>query len=195
MRQPRPSTSLDSSTLGWNLALVVKTGTNPAAIADTIRRAIAEVDATQAITDVKTVVELETDDVASARLRSALLSAFGGVAMLLAALGLYGVMAFFVVEQTREIGIRAALGATATTLLGLVLRQGVTIIAAGLASGLIVSLGTGRLLKAFLFGVGPIDSMTLVGVAALLTLAALVACYLPARRATRIDPMIVLKSE
>src|SRR5262249_61095964 len=98
-------------------------------------------------------VELETDDVASARLRSTLVSAFGGIAVLLAALGLYGVMAFFVVQQTREIGIRAALGATSMRLLGLVLRQGVTIIAAGLASGVAVSLGTGRLLTTFLFRV------------------------------------------
>src|SRR5262249_52642298 len=126
-----------------DLALVVKTRTSAAAIAETIRRSIADVDDTQAITDVKTVVELEADDVASARLRSTLLSASGAVAMPPAALGLYGVMAFFVVQQTREIGIRAALGATSTRLLGLVLRQGVAIVAAGLASGLIVSLGTG----------------------------------------------------
>ena len=138
---------------------------------------------------------IEADDVSSDRLRSILLSTFAAVAVVLATLGLYGVMAYSVTQRTREIGIRAALGANAVSLLCLVMRQGTAMIAWGLGVGFVITLGESRLLKAFLFGVGPSDPKTMVFVAAVLSAVALIACYLPARRTTMVDPLIVLKSE
>jgi putative ABC transport system permease protein len=178
-----------------NLALVVRTATNPAAWEDTIRRTVSAVDATQAVTDVKTLVQIEADDLSSDRLRSILLFAFAAVAVALATLGLYGVMAYSVTQRTREIGIRAALGANAASLLALVMRQGAVTIGWGLWTGLLLSFVSTRLLKTFLFGVGPVDPKTMIAVAGVLSAVALAACYVPARRATRVDPLIVLKSE
>ena len=112
---------------------------DPAHLEDSIRRAISAVDPAQAVTDIKTVVQLEADDMASDRLRSILLSAFAAVAAVLATLGLYGVMAYTVVQRTREIGIRAALGASTASLLGLVMRQGTAIVGWGLGAGLVMA--------------------------------------------------------
>jgi putative ABC transport system permease protein len=178
-----------------NLALVVRTVMDPGAWQDTIRKTVSAVDATQAVTDVKTLVQVEAEDVSSDRLRSFLLLAFAAVAIALATLGLYGVMAYSVTQRTREIGIRAALGASAASLLGLVMRQGTVLIGWGLAVGVLVSFISTRLLKTFLFGVGPTDPTTMIVVAGVLSAVALVACYVPARRATLVDPLIVLKSE
>jgi putative ABC transport system permease protein len=178
-----------------DLALVVRTTVDPTGVQNSIRKAISAVDATQAVTDIKTVVQLEADDVSSERLRSTLLSAFAAVAIVLATLGLYGVTAYAVVQRTREIGIRAALGASASSLLGLVMRQGTAMIGWGLGAGLVLSLIGTRLLKAFLFGIGPSDAKTMIVVGSVLSGVALVACYVPARRATMVDPLIVLKSE
>ncbi|HEV3063523.1 MAG TPA: ABC transporter permease [Vicinamibacterales bacterium] len=178
-----------------DLALVVRTMRDPAHMEDTIRAAIAAVDSTQAVGDVKTVAQLEADDMASDRLRSILLSAFAAVAVVLATVGLYGVMAYSVVQRTREIGIRAALGASTASLRGLVMRQGTAMIGWGLGAGLVISVVTTRLLKTFLFGVGPSDPATMIVVAGALSCVALAACYVPAHRATAVDPLIVLKSE
>jgi predicted permease len=178
-----------------DLALVVRTTQDPAHLEDSIRRAISAVDPAQAVTDIKTVVQLEADDMASDRLRSILLSAFAAVAAVLATLGLYGVMTHAVVQRTREIGIRAALGASTVSLLGLVMRQGTAMVGWGLGAGLVISFVATRLLKTFLFGVGPSDPTTMVAVAGVLTGVAMAACYVPARRATMVDPLIVLKSE
>ena len=117
------------------------------------------------------------------------------VAVALATLGLYGVMAHSVTQRTREIGIRAALGADASSLLGLVMRQGTVMIGWGLAAGLLLSVISARVLKTFLFGVESSDPTTMIVVAGVLTAVALTACYVPARRATMVDPLIVLKSE
>ena len=117
------------------------------------------------------------------------------MAIALATLGLYGVMAYSVTQRTREIGIRAALGASGASLLSLVMRQGTVLIGWGLAIGVLVSFISTRLLKTFLFGVGPTDPTTMIVVAGVLSGVALAACYVPARRATMIDPLIVLKSE
>jgi predicted permease len=178
-----------------DLALVVRATLDPARMQASIRRAVSAVDPTQAVTDIKTVVQLEADDMSSDRVRSILLSAFAAVAVVLATLGLYGVMAYAVVQRTREIGIRAALGASAASLLRLVMRQGTVMVGWGLVAGLAISLVVTRLLKTFLFGVGSFDPKTMIVVAGALSAVALTACYLPARRATVVDPLIVLKSE
>jgi putative ABC transport system permease protein len=178
-----------------NLHLVVRAGVTAKTLEEPIRRSVAAVDRDQAVADVKTIDELEAEDVAPDRLRSILVGAFAGVAVVLTALGLYGVIAHGVVQRTREIGIRAALGANAWHLLRLVLGQGLAMIALGLAVGVAGSIAVLRLLRAFLFGVGSADPLTLAAVAGVMAIVALAACYLPARQATRVDPLIALKTE
>jgi putative ABC transport system permease protein len=178
-----------------DLALVVKAANEPTRAAGAIRAAITAVDPTQAITDVKTVTELESDDTSPERLRSVLLSTLAGIAVFLATLGVYGVIAFVVMQRTRELGIRSALGATAGSLVMLVMRQGAAMMGCGLGAGVVTSVVALRLLKTFLFGITPSDPFTLTAVAALLGATTLLASYLPARRATNIDPVVVLRAE
>jgi putative ABC transport system permease protein len=178
-----------------NLDLVVRTTYDPRRVQESIRKAISEIDRDQAVADFKTVKQLQRDDVAPDRLRSMLLTAFAGLAVVLAVLGLYGVIAHAVVHRTQEIGIRAALGASPAHVLRLVLGQAVSMIGLGIVAGLGMSLAAARLLRAFLFGVGPSDPATLLTVAAVLAGVAVLACYVPARRATRIDPLVALRSD
>jgi putative ABC transport system permease protein len=160
-----------------------------------IRKSIAAVDRDQAVADVKTIEQRETEDVASDRLRSILLTAFAAVASVLTALGIYGVIAFGVLQRTREIGIRAALGARSSNLLRLVLGQAAMTVMLGLVIGVAAALAASRLIAAFLFGVVPSDPRTLASVAGLLAVVAAVASYLPARQAVKVDPLVALKSE
>jgi len=177
------------------LNLVVRTAVPAQLLEEPIRKSVAAIDRDQAIADVKTIEQLEAEDVAPDRLRSILLTAFAAVAIVLTALGLYGVVAHGVVQRTREIGIRAALGADAWRIRRLVLGQGLAAIALGLVIGGTGSIALIRVLRTFLFGVGSADPLTLAAAGAIMALVALIACYLPARQATRVDPLIALKSE
>jgi putative ABC transport system permease protein len=177
------------------LNLVVRASVPPQTLAEPIRRSVAAVDRDQAVADVKTIDQLEAEDVAPDRLRSILLTAFAAVAVLLTTLGVYGVIAQGVLQRTREIGIRTALGASTWRILRLVLGQGLAAIAIGLAVGVVGSIAVLRLLRAFLFGVGPADPITIAAVAVVMAVVALIACYLPARQATRVDPLIAFKTE
>ena len=176
-----------------NLDLVVKTMVPATTLEDPIRRSIAAIDRGQAVADVKTIEQREADDVAPDRLRSILLTTFAAIASVLTALGIYGVIAFGVVQRTREIGIRAALGARSSNLLTLVLGQTAISILLGLAIGLIASHAAARVIAAFLVGVAPSDPWTLAVAALLLALVAAAACYLPARQAINVDPLVALK--
>jgi putative ABC transport system permease protein len=178
-----------------DLALVVRTARIQSLLGDSIRRTVTLFDADQAVADLKTVDELKREDVAPDRLRSILLGGFATVAVVLAAIGLYGVLAFAVTQRTREIGIRAALGASAAGVRGLVVGQAMGLIGCGVAAGLMTALVVTRLLRTFLYGVGPMDPFTMAAVAAALTIVGLIACYVPARRATAIDPLIAIKTE
>jgi putative ABC transport system permease protein len=177
------------------VSLVVRTAMDPLALEQSLRRAVLQVDKNQPLTDVKTLQQIESENVAPDRLTATLLGTFAGVAMLLAAIGIYGVISYAVAQRTHEIGIRAALGAGEGSLLRLILRGGMALTAAGLAIGFAGALAITKLMGNLLFGVGVRDPVTLAAVAAGLALVALLACYLPARRAAKVDPMVALRYE
>ena len=176
-----------------NLALVVRTRVDPNRMRETIRKAVVALDPDQALPDVKTVDQLVAEDVAPDRLRSLLLSTFAAIALALAGTGLYGLIAYAVAQRTREIGIRLALGATRRNVRALVVGELGPLVAAGLAAGLVGAAMVAQVLRTFLYGVSAADPATFAGVVALLAVVSLLACYLPARRATQIDPLDALR--
>jgi len=145
--------------------------------------------------NVATMDDLLANSVARPRLYAVLLGIFAAVSVLLAAIGIYGVMAYFVTQRTHEIGIRMALGASRRDVLSMVLGQGVRLAAAGVAAGVIGALLVTRAIAALLFMVGPRDPWTIASLSATLSAVALLACYIPARRATRVDPIRALRYE
>jgi predicted permease len=175
--------------------LVVRTAGDPLALTPAVRAAVKSVDKELTLADVTSMAALVDVALGGARFGMQILSGFALVALLMAALGIYGVVAFVVSRRTREVGIRMALGARASDVLGLVLRQGMAPVLAGLAAGLALALSLGRLGSSLLFEVPPHDAATLAAAAAVLTAAALLACALPARRAARIDPAQALRDE
>jgi len=148
-----------------------------------------------ALNDIRTVDQIKELSMATNRLQTTLLVVFGATALLLAGIGIYGVISYSVVQRTHEIGIRAALGASRNSLLRMVLGQGLVLTGVGLAIGLGGALGLTRLMATILYGVGARDPATLVSVAAVLAAVAVVACYVPVRRATKVDPMVALRYE
>jgi predicted permease len=175
------------------LSLVVRT--NNIGIADELRRALARRDPELALYDVKTLEEYAAISVATPRFQTLLLAAFAVVGLALTAVGLYGVMAYGVAQRTREFGIRLALGARPGEILALVLRGGLTLIAAGLVAGIVGGAFATRLLASALHGIDPLDPATFAAVAVLLLTVAMLASYVPARRATRVDPIAALRTE
>jgi len=176
-------------------SLVVRTKVPPLALAETIRGEILKLDPNQPISNVRTLEQVVANSVGPRRLMFVLLALFAGAALLLAAIGLYGVMAYSVSRRTREIGIRMALGAQRVEVLKGVVRQGMKLAILGATIGLLGALALTRVLTHLLFGVTPADPITLAGVALLLLGVALFACWLPARRATKVDPVVTLRSE
>jgi putative ABC transport system permease protein len=167
-------------------------GTNLASIA---RKAVAEVDPNQPVTNIMTMDEVLSKSLGNWRFYMELLGIFAGVAVMLAAVGIYGIMSYSVSERTHEIGIRMALGARQTDVLGLVARLGLKLTAIGVAIGVALALGVTRLISTFLYGVKPSDPVTYVAVALGLGAIALLACYIPARRAIKVDPLVALRYE
>jgi ABC-type antimicrobial peptide transport system permease subunit len=193
---PRPALYVDASqNLRSTVTLVVRTRADPGTMAAAIRRAIWSVDKDQAIGDVMTLEAVRARAVARPRLLLVLLAAFGALGLVLGALGLYGVIAYMVRQRRTEIGIRIALGAEPRRVLALVMRRGVAVTAVGITIGLAAALALARGMRAVLFEVTPVDPMTYAGVAALLAVVALVAMYIPARTALRLDPVDVLRPE
>jgi putative ABC transport system permease protein len=175
--------------------LNVRTSADPLAFQKSIAAAIHGVNKDQALTDVRTVNQIKERSMANNRLQAALLGIFAAVALLLAGIGIYGVISYSVAQRTQEIGIRAALGATQARLLQLVLSRGVVLTVIGLVAGIFGSLGLTRLMSSLLYGVGARDPATMVLVGALLALVGVIACYVPARRATKIDPLVAVRYE
>jgi ABC-type antimicrobial peptide transport system permease subunit len=160
-----------------------------------VRAAVQSVDRDQPISRVNTMDALVADSVGQRRLSMVLLALFAGFALLIACIGLYGVTAYSVTQRTREIGVRMALGAAAPQVVGAFVRDGLRLTLIGLGVGTLAALGAGRLLTSQLYDVKPSDPATLAGTALVLALVALLASYLPARRATRVDPMTALRAD
>jgi putative ABC transport system permease protein len=184
----------------WNFAnsqvvLVVRTTGDPTALAPAVVRAVRSVDPAQPIMHVRSGTEIIAVTTARRRLALTLFAAFGLVATLLSAAGVYGVLAGAVTERRREIGIRSALGATPHAIVRFVVRQGLALAGIGLVLGLGGALALSRYLRSMLFGIGPTDPLTLSATAVLLAAVALAACLIPAWRAMRVDPVTVLRSE
>ena len=183
----------------WQPAFVnhfaVRTSTDPNAIAATIRREVAALDPTQAITSLATMEEKVAQNLAQPRFSAVLLNWLSGLALLLAAVGIYGVLAYSVAQRTGEIGVRLALGAQASDILKLVVAQGMRLVLIGLFAGLAASFALTRLISKLLFGVSATDLPTFAGISLLLSAIAIIACSLPARRATKIDPLQALRHE
>jgi putative ABC transport system permease protein len=175
--------------------LVLSASADPALLTSAITAAVHAVDKNQALADLRSLDEIKSGTVASDRLQTMLLATFATLALMLSAVGIYGVISYSVTQRTQELGIRAALGASQWGLLGLVIRHGMTLTFAGLAVGIAGSLALTRLLSTLLFGISPRDPVTLFSVAAILAAVAFTACYIPARRAAGIDPTVALRYE
>ena len=178
-----------------SMDVVLRTAVAPTSVLSAVRREVAALDPNVPVFKVETLEEVVGQSVSQPRFYTLLLGIFAAVALALAGIGIFGVTAYGVAQRTRELGIRMALGATAGEVVGLVVRQGMRVAAAGVALGLVGALLATRALRSMLFGVGAGDPITLVGVTAFLAAVALLACWIPARRAARLDPMAALRSD
>ena len=177
------------------VAVVLRTEGDPTAVMASVRRAVAEIDPREVIYNVQTMDEVVSNSFAARRLSMILLGVFAALALVLACVGIYGVISYLVGQRTHEIGVRMALGAQRNDVLRLVIGHGARMALVGVAIGIVAALGLTRLMANQLFGVSPHDPITFVGVAVLLIIVAVAACYIPARRAMRVDPMIALRYE
>jgi len=175
--------------------LVVHTTSNPEALLGAVRTQVQQIDKNLAFTNAQTVQQILGQGLWPARMGAALLGLFGALALILASIGIYGVLAYSVAQRTSEIGLRMALGAQPRQVLGLVLKQGMLLALVGATAGILVALPVARQAAGLLYGVSATDPLTYVGITLLLMAVALLACYLPARRATRIDPLVALRVE
>jgi putative ABC transport system permease protein len=198
-QQPRPTVYVpyyQSDREGWiPMSLMVRTTAAPSAYVATIRDIVRRLDADQPVAQVRTGDELLARRLSEPRFNTLLLGSFAALGLLLAVIGIYGVVSFLVTQRTHEFGIRMALGAQTKNVLGLVLGKAMLLSLVGVGLGLLASLALTRLMRDLIYGVGPTDPMTLIAVAALLALITIVASYFPARRAAKVDPLVALRYE
>jgi putative ABC transport system permease protein len=177
------------------MTFVIRASVEPASLGTAVRQATREVDPAQPVSDLRTMESVVVEAVTQPRFNLTLLGLFGGLALLLSAAGIYGVTSYAVAQRAQEIGIRKALGAQSGDVLRLVIRQAMAAVLPGVVIGLAIALASTRVMKSLLFGVSANDPLTFVAIALSLTLVALLACWIPARRATKVDPMIALRCE
>jgi putative ABC transport system permease protein len=175
--------------------ILVRTATAPDSVLGGIRSALHDLDTELSLFRVRTMSQVVSENMQDTTLQTILLGSFAALGLLLSAVGIYGVMAFLVTQRTHEIGIRMALGAQRRQILGLVIGRGLNLTVAGVVIGIVLSLALTRLLSRELFGVSANDPLTFIGVSILLAIVALAACYIPARRATAVDPLVALRYE
>ncbi len=178
-----------------NATLVARTVGDSKAVLASLRGELQRLDPTLPLYNVQTLSDHMSVPLFPFRMAATVLGSFGVLAIVLAAIGIYGVMSYVVAGRTREIGVRIALGAARRDVLFLIIRQGMTLAVIGLGIGLLIAFGVAQLLAKLLFGVSPVDPLTFAGVSALLALVAVLACYIPARRATKVDPLVALRYE
>jgi putative ABC transport system permease protein len=183
------------STMSFVIRTTIESGGEPLALTAGVRQAVHDVDKAQPVSDIRAMESVVSDAIAQPRFNLILLGVFGGIALLLSASGIYGVMAYTVSQRTHEIGIRMALGAQAGNVLRMVMTQGLRLTAIGIALGLMASWLLTRYLSSLLFGISATDALTFTIVAVFLAGVALVACFVPARRASLTDPMEALRYE
>jgi len=191
---PFPAMYLPSNQNGW-MNVVVRTQGDPASFAGAVRKEVHAIDPDQPVAAVRTMNEWMDTSVSGPRYRTALLALFAFVALVLASTGIYGVMSYSVSQRTHEIGVRMALGARRSDVMKLVVLQGMTLVVIGVGLGLLGAIALTRVMSTLLFGVTARDPLTFAAVGALLVVVAFVACYLPARRATKIEPLVALRYE
>jgi predicted permease len=177
------------------MSVVIRGSVEPASLASAVRHAVTEVDKSASVSDINTMEQVVAESVTQPRFNLFLLGLFACVALMLSAAGIYGVTAYSVTQRTHEFGIRMALGAQVRDVLKMILGQGMALIAIGITLGLVGSFALTRLMKKLLFGVSATDPFTLIAITLLLALVALLACYIPARRATKVDPLTALRYE
>jgi putative ABC transport system permease protein len=175
--------------------LIVRAESDPSNLVGAIEREVQAIDKDQPITDVRTMDQLLSESVSRMRFSASLLSIFAGLALLLAAVGIYGVISYSVTQRTHEIGVRMALGARGSDVLRMVVGQGMLLALIGVAIGMIASFALTRVISSLLFGVSATDPITFGGIALLLTGVAFLACFIPARKAAKVDPMVALRYE
>jgi len=175
--------------------LTVKTTGDPHGIVGAVRDQVRELDKDLPLYNIRTMDDYLSAAVAQPRLFAVLLAIFAGLALALTTIGLYGVMSYSVAQRTQEIGIRMALGARSTNVLRLVVRQGMTVAGMGIGIGLVAALLATRVMASLLFGIGAKDPLTFAMIALIIAGVALGACFVPARRATKVDPMVALRYE
>jgi predicted permease len=177
------------------MALMVRTDVEAQSMAGVLREEVRKLDAETPIAEMKTMERVVSESVSRRRFQMFIILVFAVVALLLAAIGIYGVVSYSVTERTNEIGIRLALGAERHDVFGLILKQGMIPAMAGVCIGLVAAFALARLIRSLLFGVSATDPATLVVIAVVLTIVALLACWIPAWRATKVDPMTALRYE
>jgi putative ABC transport system permease protein len=194
--QPEPEIYFSSLQSPFEaMSIVIRSSVEPGSLAGAVRGAVAEVDKTVPVADIETMDRIITESVMQPRFNMVLLGLFSAIALMLSAAGIYGVTSYTVTQRTHELGIRLALGAQLGDVLRLILKQGLAVILIGVAIGLAAAFVLTRLLRTLVFGISTNDPVTFIGITLLLSLVALIACYVPARRATKVDPLVALRYE